>query len=279
MEEEWQDGVWWLNFSQYEDLRLYEVGRQKCPAGYEFGPIIRDKYILHYVFNGAGMLYLDQKEFAVKEQSLFLMPPNTLVRYQADPERPWHYIWIHIHGFKVVELLQKAGLTRKTPVLWLPEAGEQLGGLLQEICSCHEQEYACMGKLYNFFQLLIDHSPDKPEEGEQTEPALRYVQWVIDYINQKYSEPICVQSIADFCGIDRSYLSKVFKYATGYTIQEYLIRFRMKKAKQLLSETAMPVQHVSYSVGYNDPFSFSKVFKKQTGMSPSVWRNAGGNKI
>lgn len=88
-----------------------------------------------------------------------------------------------------------------------------------------------------------------------------------------------MQSIADFCGIDRSYLSKVFKYATGYTIQEYLIRFRIKKAKQLLKETAMPVQHVSYSVGYNDAFSFSKVFKKQTGMSPSVWRNEGGNKI
>ena len=113
MEEEWQDGVWWLNFSQYEDLRLYEVGRQRCPAGYEFGPIIRDKYILHYVFNGEGTLYLDQKEFVVKEHSLFLMPPNTLVRYQADVERPWKYIWIHIHGFKVVELLQKAGLTRK----------------------------------------------------------------------------------------------------------------------------------------------------------------------
>lgn len=279
MEEEWQDGVWWLNFSQYEDLRLYEVGRQRCPAGYEFGPIIRDKYILHYVLNGEGTLYLDQKEFAVKEHSLFLMPPNTLVRYQADVEKPWQYIWIHIHGFKVVELLQKAGLTRKRPVLQLPGIGAELGGVLQEIYDCHEQEYTCMGKLYYFFQLLIDHSPDKPEDGEQAEPALRYIQWVIDYINQKYSEPICVQSIADFCGIDRSYLSKVFKYATGYTIQEYLIQFRMKKAKQLLKETAMPVQHVSYSVGYNDAFSFSKVFKKQTGMSPSVWRNEGGNKI
>lgn len=270
-----QDGVWWLNYSQYEDLSLYEVGVQRCGPGYEFGPIIRDKYILHYVFQGEGVLELDHKSFPVREKQVFLLPANALVRYQASDANPWHYIWIHVQGFKVVELLQKAGLSRKTPVFTPTDSGERLASLLLGIFEHHDKEYTCMGNLYLFFQQLIDTTANKPEAEEETEPALNYIQWVVEYINQKYSEPISVQSIADFCGIDRSYLSKIFKYATGYTLQEYLIQFRIKKAKQLLKETALPVQHVSYSVGYNDPFSFSKVFKKQAGMSPTEWRQRG----
>ena len=130
-----------------------------------------------------------------------------------------------------------------------------------------------MRSLYLFFHYLLEMTPDMAEKKEETEPTLNYVRWVIEYINQKYSDPIGVGSISEACGIDRSYLSKVFKYATGYTLQDYLIQFRVKRAKQLLKETSLSVQHVSYSVGYNDPFSFSKIFKKQTGMSPTEWRN------
>ena len=67
-----EDGVWWLNYSQYEDLRLYEVGIQRCAPSYSFGPIIRDRYILHYVFEGEGVLRIDDKEFKVKSNSFFL---------------------------------------------------------------------------------------------------------------------------------------------------------------------------------------------------------------
>ena len=99
----------------------------------------------------------------------------------------------------------------------------------------------------------------------------------IQYRNTKYCESIMVQQIADPCGVDRAYLSKIFKYATGKTLQEYLIQFRIKRAKQLLKDTDLSVKYVSYSVGYNDPFTFSKVFKKQEGVSPSVWRKNHNN--
>jgi len=47
---------------------------------------------------------------------------------------------------------------------------------------------------------------------------------------------------------------------------------RMKRAKELLLDTDMPVRHVGFSVGYNDPLAFSKVFKQETGLSPSEFR-------
>ena len=121
-----EDGVWWLNYSQYEDLRLYEVGIQRCAPSYSFGPIIRDRYILHYVFEGEGVLRIDDKEFKVKSNSFFLLPPDVLVQYQADEKKPWQYAWIHFHGFKSTEIVRSIGMTRKEPVYVPIEENSQL---------------------------------------------------------------------------------------------------------------------------------------------------------
>lgn len=267
-----EDGVWWLNYNQYEDLRLNEVGIQRCSESYEFGPIIRDIYILHYVFEGEGILYINEKEYVVKAHQFFLLPPGTLVRYQASSTNPWHYIWVQFHGFKATELLQKIGFSKKNPVYIPTSSDEVLVQCLKEIVANRKKEYFCIANMYLLFQYMIDMAPDNEVKNQKTEPALNYVRCAVDYINQKFCEPVLVRNIAEHCGVDRAYLSKIFKYATGFTLQEYLIQFRIKKAKQLLKETQLSVQYVSYSVGYNDPFTFSKVFKKQTGLSPTEWR-------
>ncbi len=272
MTEKGFNEVYWLNFSSYEDLRLYEVGRQECDPGYAFGPIIRDKYILHYVLRGEGTLYLDNREFKVREKQAFLLPPDMLTYYQADLEKPWEYVWIHIHGLKALELLRKAGLTKKTPVFVPVCDCDAIGECFLDILRHSREEYTCIGNLYRLFQLLIDLSSNKPEQVKIQGTMSHYVKMVIDYISQKYSEPIRIQHIADYCGLERSYLSKIFKYATGYTPQEYLIWYRINVAKQLLEAGEVSIQHVSYSVGYNDPLTFSKVFKRGTGVSPSKWR-------
>ncbi len=272
MTEKSFDEVHWLNFSSYKDLRLYEVGRQECTAGYAVGPIIRDKYILHYILRGEGALYLDNREYKVREKQAFLLPPGMPTYYRAGEKRPWEYVWIHFHGFKAMELLEEAGLTRKKPVFVPTASDDGIGECFLDILRHPREEYACIGNLYKLFQLLIDQSASRQEKAKMQGTMSNYVKMAIDYISQKYSEPVRIQEIASYCGLERSYLSKIFKYATGYTPQEYLIWYRINMAKQLLREQAMPVQHISYAVGYNDPLTFSKVFKKETGVSPSKWR-------
>lgn len=268
------DAIYWLNYSAYEDLRFYEMGRQKCTPGYGYGPIIRDKYILHYIISGEGRLEMDGKTFPVHANQAFVIPPGVLGYYEASMEQPWHYIWLQFHGPKAVELLQKAGITRKNPVFTPDGSCEKLERCLLEMLDMPTAEYSCIGKLYEFFQQLVDLSANQPQAIEKSDSALQYIRTVINYISQKYSEPIRIQEIADYCGLDRTYLGKIFKNATGYTPQKYLIMFRMKKAAQLLKETDIPIQHVSYSVGYNDPLSFSKVFKQEMGDSPTEYRSS-----
>lgn len=122
------------------------------------------------------------------------------------------------------------------------------------------------------FQLMSETTTNKPVTPPNTDSSLLYIKAVTDYITKKYSEPIRIKEIADYLGLDRSYLCKLFKKATNYTPMEYLITFRIRKAKQLLKQTDLPIQHIAYSVGYSDPFAFSKIFKRETGMPPSLYR-------
>lgn len=272
-----KDGVWWLNYSQYEDLRLYEIGIQRCAPSYSFGPIIRDRYILHYVFEGEGVLRIDDKELKVKSNSFFLLPPDVLVQYQADEKNPWQYAWIHFHGFKSTEIVKSIGMTRKEPVYVPIEENSQLKDAVINLIMYKENEYACIGYMYILFDKMNRWTRHVEKKAGTNLRTMNYMREAIQYINTKYCESIMVQQIADHCGVDRAYLSKIFKYATGNTLQEYLIQFRIKRAKQLLKDTDLSVKYVSYSVGYNDPFTFSKVFKKQEGVSPSVWRKNHNN--
>ena len=93
--------------------------------------------------------------------------------------------------------------------------------------------------------------------------------WVTD----NYASKIKINELADYVGVNRSYLASSFKRATGYSPKEYLICLRMEKAKSLLEKTDMPVNAVANSVGYTDQLAFSRMFKEYAGISPKAFRD------
>ena len=127
------DEVYFFNFDSYEDLRLYEVGCQKCDPSYGYGPIIRDLYILHYIYEGSGKLYMNDQVYPVSAEQAFIIPAGTLGYYEADDKTPWNYIWIQFQGNKVEELLEKCSITQETPVFTPITNGLNIGVTLNNI--------------------------------------------------------------------------------------------------------------------------------------------------
>lgn len=93
-----------------------------------------------------------------------------------------------------------------------------------------------------------------------------------DIIQQKYYSNITVNEIADEIFLTSNYICKIFKQETGITINEYLTKIRIEKSKEMLEEPQNKLYDICYAVGYSDPSYFNKVFKKNTGLSPSQFR-------
>ena len=106
-----------------------------------------------------------------------------------------------------------------------------------------------------------------------------YVDRAVRYINDNVAAVIRVEEMASRLGIDRMYLRNLFVKHTGMSTMEYVMRVRMERAKVLLGNKHFSVTEVASAVGYPDILSFSKAFKKYSGVCPSEFRNAQGKSI
>ncbi|SDY30240.1 Two-component response regulator, YesN/AraC family, consists of REC and AraC-type DNA-binding domains [Evansella caseinilytica] len=95
---------------------------------------------------------------------------------------------------------------------------------------------------------------------------------VISWIHHQYQENLLFQQFANEHHISLSYLSREFKAQTGYTFSEYLMRYRMEKAKEFFAEGVDKIGEVCRLVGYEDPKHFSAVFKRIEGVSPKEFK-------
>ncbi len=100
------------------------------------------------------------------------------------------------------------------------------------------------------------------------------VEKVQDTIQGRYMEQISITSLAEEVYLTPTYLCVLFKQATGQTINEFITRVRIQRAKELLANPNIKLYDVCYQVGYLSPSYFSKLFKKVTMFTPSEYREA-----
>ena len=95
---------------------------------------------------------------------------------------------------------------------------------------------------------------------------------VIEYIESSSHKCPTIDEIALMCDVSSAHLRRAFKNTTGHTIHQYVETTRLNKAKALLSETDLPLKEISYRLGFAASSTFSSVFRKSQGETPSGYR-------
>ncbi|MBA4688857.1 MAG: helix-turn-helix domain-containing protein [Candidatus Galacturonibacter soehngenii] len=261
---------------QTSDLYLVHCGQQQCTPGYTYNHKIPNEYHLHFVLNGKGTLKVSQRIYHIKKDDIFLIPKDAHIHYYADMENPWEYMWITFDGEKSVSYLQHAGLSEDNPVIQSTIPNNAYQPMIQKILDANELTFANeikrVGYLYEILSTLIEvQSSLKAKQNKYDYPSNTYVDYAIQFVKHNYNH-IRVQDIAEYIGINRSYLTSIFKKQLGISPQEYLVSFRLKKSAELLINTNLSISEISNSIGYENPLTFSKIFKQTYGMCPKIYR-------
>ncbi|MDR0270454.1 AraC family transcriptional regulator [Paenibacillus sp.] len=256
------------------DLNLLFFGMEECTPGHTWGPGLRDSYVLHYIHSGHGVFRTNETEYELGAGQGFILIPDTLVHYSADPLDPWTYTWIAFKGLNAKPLLQRAHISAQCPI-FTAHATSCFGSFYEELKTAGDDrgsDALSQSILYRILADLIRCSPET-DTGHKPQYSLEgYIRKSIEYIESSYSQKITVLDIARSIGLDRTYLSGLFKDKFGVPLQTFLLEYRMNRATDLLQNPELSVSDVSRSVGYNDPFLFSKMFKKVVGSSPREYR-------
>jgi AraC-like DNA-binding protein len=102
----------------------------------------------------------------------------------------------------------------------------------------------------------------------------RTVQRIIEYLEQKDGFSLDSQKLSAHLQMNYSYLSEVFKTKTGSTIQQYNAQIFMDKAVSMMRNSNRNISEISETLGFKNPFYFSRVFRKIIGSSPSEYMNS-----
>lgn len=100
------------------------------------------------------------------------------------------------------------------------------------------------------------------------------IQNAINFINLNIDTPLSLNVVAAKCHVSPSYLSSLFKKSTGQTLTDYIASRRIDMAKSMLERTDRSVTEIASKVGFTDINYFTRIFKKQTGITPTGWRDS-----
>lgn len=95
---------------------------------------------------------------------------------------------------------------------------------------------------------------------------------IVNYINHHYIEDITLDQISKMVELSRTYVCGLFKKEMGINITNYIMNYRIEKAKELLRDTNLKSYEISEKVGFIDESYFSRTFKKVTGQSPNAYK-------
>ena len=223
-------------------------------------------YQLIYIQSGEMTVWEGEKQVVLKAGEVYLFRPKEPQIYSAR-ETPTTYYWIHFTGNAVEEMLS----FWKDPHISVGSFPE-----IEGFCRSFYRDYKIPGAfqpLYYEGRLIsLLGSIAKKQEAKINKKSYERVAAVLDYIEKVFPHKPSNEELAAVCYMNKYHFIKVFKETLGEAPQSYLNRMIVEKAKTLLESTTFPIGEIALRLGFSDPLYFSRLFKKQSGVSPKEYR-------
>ena len=257
-------------------IQLEQVGFEACKVSHAFGPARREYYLFHYVVSGKGILEYNKKVVKINSHQLFLIMPGEVTYYQADALEPWTYCWFSMSGSEADLLVRIMGFEDGNRVVDYVATDEPLDAYIMELV-VKRVEYESdklmeLSKLYELIALIRKNHELTKNHYLDVLDRNTHVRMAVDYLQKNYMLQISIQEITNYVGVDRTQLFRLFYHEFDMGPKAYLMQIRMDQARELLVNSNLTIKCIAFSVGYPDPYQFSKIFKRKYGVSPKSFR-------
>ena len=268
--------------AEARELSLIQYGwfKRIDPKDHSLGPSVRSYFLIHFIKKGAGRVVIGDTEYHVQAGQLFAFYPNQITYYESDADHPWEYYWLGFAGGQAEAMMREAELTPQCLVRPIPQAQQVFAALEggRQVAMDANAYLLLLGQLYICLHYLIEGAWDVDAASEIRSRKCpdtlsnEYVRMVTEFIAHHYAQPITVAEIAQRMGLNRNYLTAVFRRHTGRSIKDYLVYYRIERVKVQLQYTRNSIKQAARSCGFLDPLYFSRLFKERVGVSPQEYR-------
>ncbi len=251
---------------------------EKLPTWYPRG---RLDYQLLYVASGKTYFYLGEEEpTEVTAGHMVLFLPRQEQRYEYYGKDKPEVYWVHFTGSDVKNILKKHEIPLDTNMFYTGTATTYtylFKEMINELQNCRVGYKDLLEMYLRQIFLLIQRTRE-----EQRPVVSSHIYEEMDsarrYFHEHYNEQISIEDYAASRNMSISWFMRNFKQVTLKSPMQYILTIRINNAVSLLETTDYNVAEISAIVGYDNPLYFSRIFKKQKGISPSDYRKGLANR-
>lgn len=254
-----------------------------CSIGYY--PKAKDHYtyrkkglpenFLFYCVDGHGWYKIGDQRYEIGPNEFFILPQNTEHAYGSSEEHPWSIYWVHFGGDSLHELNNTQAVQKHFKPFYIKNNAEILS-LFSKIYKTLELGYSIDNLLFanmclsHYLSLFIYNSR---HYAVASTDKIDCVDSAILHMQCHINENISLNQLSKQYNYSVSRFSNLFKKKTGYAPIDYFVQMKMQKACQQLDFTDNSIKHIAFSMGFDDPYYFSKRFRTIIGMSPKKYRS------
>ncbi len=255
-------------------LDIFFGGLEHCQTDYRIERSGFPVYLMEYVIRGEGDLILSGETHTLRRGCLYWYGPGIschLVNNGADPLVKYFF------AFRCPEDSPEVAYQIQRLFIGANRGGDLVRDLVKmlfdEACAANEDSW----RICNSYLDIIFRKCARSQvlERNSKERAWQVFKGVKNYIEDNYLEVQRMEDVAKATHLNVSYISRLFKRYYHMTPYNLLQQKKMEYALDLLRQQNVSVQEAAELTGFDDPFHFSRVFKRFKGISPSQMRNVG----
>ena len=231
-------------------------------------------YQLIYVAAGKAHFFFGEKEEVVTAGHMVLYRPKEPQKYIYYLQDQTEVYWVHFTGGNVKNLIRSYGISDNQKIFYCGsnlEYQNHFRIMIEELQLCRDN-YPEMLEMHLRQIFIMLHRQLKSDSKVENSMLAEEMDKAMLYFNKHYSNDISIEEFASSIHMSTSWFIKNFKQYTGQTPMQYILSIRIINAENLLETTDYNLTEISRIIGYDNPLYFSRIFKKQKGLSPSEYR-------
>jgi AraC-like DNA-binding protein len=247
------------------------------PAHHNFdcnGWRILQEYQLIYITNGQGIFESEScLASPVKAGTVIILFPNEKHRYKPDTSTGWVEYWVGLKGPIIDNLLDTGYINLNTPCIYIGfnESIFEIYTSIIENTKAEKPGYQPLisgGVLHllGICHAIVRQNASGTKEEENIINRSRLL------FRSNISNAFSAEQAAEELNVGYSWFRKLFKNYTGLSPGQYYLQLKIDKARDLLSNSNMPIKEISIELNFQSNFYFSKIFKEKTGLKPTEYR-------
>ena len=246
------------------------------PGGYFFtwenGRILQE-YQVNYITEGSGILENSHGTFKLKKGDIMVTFPGEWHRYKPDKKTGWTENYIGFNGPAARFFLAHRLFNPITPVILTGIHEEILDAFLHIFDLIKSEppgfQQIASGLIIKLLGHMISFQKQKEFSGKAIANVIEKARFAM---RNKVDSQFDLETFAAENNIGYSYFRRMFKNFTGISPRQYYLQLKIMRAKELLLSTDKNIKEISYELGFESIYYFSRFFKKKTGTTPSEFR-------